>query len=567
MERETDLAQAEETLLRLFPPHPVLVRPTVEEMLDWGPERTIELSGRWHQAVEAAKVDQFNAGYRPPAWGKAKALLDEEGVARLHVLGGNRGSKTTFAAWMVVNAAINNPGTRIMCWAQNEKISNWQQQSAVYNMLPPAYREKKRGEVVKMSYSVANGFTDNNFILENGSHVIFMFYTQFMQDPSCIEGYELGWKGEWKEKSPETNLGCWFDEYLGDPGLMETMEARLTTRDAKCLTTVTPVFQYTEGIRYMIEGAQTVESVVVSEEDFPPDKFPGIAGEVVPLVQKGRRKGDRIFFLHTKTNKFNNFERFRDDLESKSKGFILMKAFGVPSKVSASKFPKFSGSVNVLEELPEGKYTRYHIVDPAGDKPWTMIWVAVDQEGQHFVYREWPSLEQWGPWAEWKDGKWVPGEAATGECCGMGYESYQELFEEEERDEEIFERLIDPRMGSMATPGRSHSTSIIAEMEDLGVNFAPAPGLPEQDGIQRLQELMDYDVLQPVSQINKPKLFMLSCCGNMIKAMSGYDSLPGKADLKHPWKDFVDVLRYMAVSDLDYVIPEEKQQPTVIGGY
>ena len=464
-----------------------------------------------------------------------------------HGIINHNSSKTTASSYLVVNALIENPGTRILCWSQSEKISNMQQQPAVYQMLPPEFRKKQKDAVTKINYSVANGFTDNSFILPNGSACYFWFYTQFQQDPGCIEGVELGWKGEWNEVAPYTNIGNWFDEYLGDPALMNQIEERLSTRDAKGLMTFTPIHQYTETVREILEGAQTLETLPVYTDKTAPEGYepdPEILWEeTIPYIQAPRKSNSRVIYFATRENKFHNYERTKRNLQGKPKQHVKMKVFGVPSKVGTAKFPKFSRAVNVLEpgDIPElGTMTLYHVVDPAGDKPWSMAWIGVDRDGTWFIYREWPDEASWGPWAEWRDGRWQPGEAATGECCGYGYDTYRDLLGELEGTEDLFERIIDPRMGAASTPGKEETTSIIGEMAERGIVFNPAPGLQEAEGIQAIQDLMDYDTLEPVSQLNRPKFYVSSRCGNIIRAIASYDTAPGKVDLKHPWKDFID---------------------------
>jgi len=65
--------------------------------------------------------------------------------------------------------------------------------------------------------------------------------------------------------------------------------------------------------------------------------------------------------------------------------------------------------------------------------------------GTYWVYREWPGVDV-GDWAEWRGGKWVAGDGAKGQ--GYGIKDYVELIRDLEGDEEIMERLIDPRLGA-----------------------------------------------------------------------------------------------------------------------
>ena len=76
------------------------------------------------------------------------------------------------------------------------------------------------------------------------------------------------------------------------------------------------------------------------------------------------------------------------------------------------------------------------------------------------MYREWPGVDV-GDWAEWKGGKWVPGPGAKGQ--GMGIRDYVDLVKELEDGEEIFERLIDPRLGAAKYQAADGASSIIED--------------------------------------------------------------------------------------------------------
>lgn len=554
----------------LFPPHPVLsdIAPTEEDLLsleegyveELGEEAgrvecarvVAQLAAEYQSAIENAKRDPLRGGWVPDEWRKMKGLLDSDDCDELWLFGGNRASKTSFSAWLVVQTLLENPGTFITCWSQNDKASKRVFQPAVYNYLPPELRKKRRDGVAKIVYSIANGFTDGTLILPNRSMIQFMTYNQFIQDPGVIEGYELGWKGDYGEKPAFTNLGNVFDEYLIGPELLETMRARLATRDAVNLIPFTPIHNYTETVRGILEGAQTIEHGEADEED---------GYERIPLIQQPRKSNAKVFYLYTRSNKFNNYGRFCRDLEGKPKAFRFMKKYGIPHRLSMQKFPKFSTAVNVVapERVPSQGITRYHVVDPAGDKNWFMLWVAVDADGAHWIYREWPDQETFGDWAEWRDGKWQPGDACRG--FGYGYEAYAELFRELEGEEVIFERLIDPRMGASTKTGAQGATSIISEMEEYDIDFTPAIGLQESEGIQALQDLMDYDTGRPIDQLNQPRFYISSACGNLIRAMTSYDTPAGAVDLKHPWKDPIDCARYAAISGIDHMDPESLSSP------
>jgi hypothetical protein len=176
-----------------------------------------------------------------------------------------------------------------------------------------------------------------------------------------------------------------------------------------------------------------------------------------------------------------------------------------------------------------------------------MCWIAVDETGTMWVYREWPGVDV-GDWAEWRGGKWMPGEGAKGQ--GFGIRDYVDLIEEMEGEEDIFERLIDPRLGAAKYQVQDGSSSIIEDLNDSGMVCIPAPGLEIDDGLQALIGKMAWDTSKPLDSVNRPHFYISSDCENIIQGLSEYT---GEGGLKEAWKDVIDVLRYAAIAGIDHV--------------
>ena len=442
--------------------------------------------------------------------------------------------KTAWGSFCVVKAAIENPKSIIMCFAQTSEVSVRQQQSAVYQWLPPEYRRKQTGASTYISYTVKNGFTDNSFILPNGSQVIFKTYSQYQNNPTILEGAELGCKDPvWH------NIGCWLDEYLLGEDLIGTLRFRLATRNAKMLVTFTPIDGWTEVIKDYLDKAKTIET---REAEL-------INGELVPYVQRSHNRNASIHYFHTKDNPFGGYDRIKNDLKGRPREEILIRAYGVPVKSQATKFPKFNKEVNVIPQdmVPDKDVTRYCIIDPAGSKNWFICWIAVDATNTYYVYREWPDSTI-GDWAEWKGGKWASGQGAKG--MGYGIKDYVRLILDLEDGEEIYERIIDPRLGAAKYQAQDGSSSIIEDLAENDIVCIPAPGIDIEDGIQALISKMSYDTTKPLDSVNRPRFYVTDECFNIINALSEYT---GDGGLKEAWKDPIDVLRYASVTDIDHV--------------
>lgn len=513
--------------------HELLKPPTDAEMAQMEPGKLAELWEVYHAAIENAERDPYRYGFKLPQWADAEDILREKN--EVLVSGGNRSSKTTWAAHAVVRAAIENHGAVIMCFAQNADVSIRQQQSAIYDALPEEMRKKTLGTEESVSYTRKNGFSKSSLILPGSlSHIIFKTYAQFLNNDTILEGAELG-----SRDSKFLNIGAWCDEYLIGPELLATLRFRLATRNAKMIVTFTPIDGYTEVVRDYTEKCRTVRT---KEAEL-------LGGEKVPYIQHSHNRNAGIIYFHTKDNPFGGYERIAEDLRNRPREEILTRAYGVPTKSASSKFPLFSREANVIQadKVPTKDVTRYMVLDPAGRKNWFMCWIAVDASETYYVYREWPDVNV-GDWAKWHGGKWINGEGAKG--LGYGIRDYVDLIMRYEEGEEIFERLIDPRLGAAKYQTQNGASSIIEDLADAGLVFIPAPGLDIEDGIQAIQTKMAYQRNKPMDSLNRPHFYVSESCQNIIMALQEYT---GDAGPDEAWKDPVDVIRYAAIDGIRYV--------------
>jgi hypothetical protein len=516
--------------------HEILKPPTDEDVALMEPAQLMELWHEYHDVIRKSKEDPYRYGFVLQNWRKANEKLKSHDM--VVVFGGNRSSKTTYGAWQVVDCLMKNPNSLIVCFAQNAELSVLVQQSAVYDQLPQEHRLKSLGTNEYISYTRQNGFTGNSFILPNGSRCLFKTYSQFQNNSTVLEGLELG---SW-EVTDAPNLGAWCDEYLGGPELLNTLMFRLVTRNAKCLLTFTPIDGYTETVRMLMDGAETLESKTA---DLLNDR-------VVPYVQKVKDRDAILVYFHTRDNPFSGYERMAKDLKACSEADILCRAYGIATKSSATKFPRFDVAVNVLphDKMPKAddkKLTRYIIVDPAGSKNWFMLWIAVDETDTWYVYREWPDHSV-GEWGDWKGNKWVPGPGCKG--LGYGLHDYVKLINELETGEDIFERWMDPRLGKATYQSEDGASCLIDELCERGLWFQPAPGLEIEQGIQAIQTKLAWNPKQPQTGINRPHFYVSERCKNLIWALQEYTGEGGREEQP---KDPIDCLRYAATVPIRYL--------------
>jgi hypothetical protein len=504
-----------------------------------GAADVVRLWEAYHEAIKNAEEDPLRYGFECDWWGDADAMLGE-GV-ELFVSGGNRSAKTSYGARTVVKAAMANEGAVMWCFAQDETASIRVQQKAVYDWLPQDMKRTIRSGTGYIKYSLKNGFTGSSLILpETKSIISFHTYTQFLNNPGKFEGYELGsYEPNW------LNIGWWLDEYLQGPDLVNTLRYRLITRNAKGLLTFTPIDGYTQFVGEYLKGAKTLETRPAAL----------LGGRMIAYRQQAVTRDAGILYAFSEYNPFGGYERMAQDMAGKPEAEILVRAYGHPTKMVEGQFPKFSRDVHVLpaerfEWLKDkhAKVTRYMVLDPAPSKPWYMLWIAVDEWGTWWVYREWPDIS-YGDWAEaGANGKSKGGPASK--PLGFGINDYVNLIQELEGKEQIFERLIDPRMGATPRQVKEGSVTMIEQLDEGGLAFVPASGVEEDVGIAILQTLLSYNTSKPVDEANKPQLYISEGCENTIGCILNYTGTEG---YKEAWKDGVDCLRYAAVSEIRYI--------------
>jgi phage terminase large subunit-like protein len=553
-------------------PHPVLKLPTPEQVAAMvarpgGREQLEQLYRQREDAIALMEHDPWRHGWRPDIWQTVEDHLAADTDEAL-VMGGNRSSKSEWAAWHVVNDQLTQPNREWACFHSSHDSSIRQQQSRIYKFIPPEWRNLgKQGKMVNVSYTVKTGFSDQIYILPNGSRTYLFNYSQ---DLRVIEGYE--WDG------------AWCDE-LVPVDFLEAIRFRLITRRGKLLITFTPVEGYSQTVAEYLAGAE-----VATSERAPllPQKelVRGCPAGHMPRELVCRNRSRRVWFFWTSDNPFNPYESLVKKLEGQNEAKIKERAYGWPEKQLGNAFPKFGAPHIVKPERIPQRVTRYRVADPGEAKNWFIKWYAVDEFERVFVYREWPDMQRYGEWAmpcaKNPDGR--PGPAQRTEC-GRGILEYKRLILELEgwvwddalgawdgsQAERIFEAIIDPRMGGAEVPSIDEGTSLIALMEDeqrdrqgrvIGPSMVwrPGPAGAIRDGIQLLNDRLDYDTREPLTIANCPRWYVTEDCLQSIYAYREYTGLGGE---KGAMKDVVDPDRYFAKSGAGYV---DEQLAMVIGG-
>lgn len=517
-------------------PHPVLpVPPTT-----MAPEEWLRAAQLREDLIRREKEDPFRHGYVPPHWKRASELLERD--REILVMGGNRSSKSTWAAREVMKVLAEKPKARAWCFQTTAPNSIEMQQPYLWRYMPLEWKTAKKNQITNISYSQKNGFSENAFVLPNGSQCWFRNYAQ---DVSTIEGGELD--------------VIWCDELVTLEWLA-TMRYRLMDRNGLLIVTFTPVEGYSSTVKDYLTGAKTIEDApaellpIYGEED---GERKIVNYEKVPIIQSCARRKASIFYFHTKNNPWAGWERMKSELMKANREEILCRAYGVPVKRIAGRFPIFHPKIHVIPDsrVPE-KGTRYHFVDPCSGRNWFQNWILLDESNRGFVYREWPGKDYIdgvgyaGAWAE-PDGKKADGRQGPAQkSFGFGLERYKEEIEKLEKGEVIFERWMDSRYGNAATVSKETATTLIEECASIGLNFVATPGTNIDEGIDLINDWLYYDTSKPVDALNQPKLFIAESCVNTIYALQEWTGADGK---NGACKDPIDLLRYFVLSGVTNV--------------
>ena len=525
-----------------FTPHPILDAPSDEEILllaNKDPKLLEDLHRAHEGRIEAATNDPVRYGFDLDGWGRIRNGLKE--YNEVLTLGGNRSGKTTGCAKIVMQSVMENMNGHIVCFSQNADTSVKVQQAAMWEMMPKEFRKKTKSTEGYINFSMQNGFTGSSFIFpDTRTRVDFKTYTQFSNNQTILEGMQFGFPS----KPDHLNMGAWLDEYLGDAALVNTLRFRLATFNSKMILGFTPIDGFTPFISEYCTNAETLETREASL----------LKNRQLPIRQYSPNRDAGIVYLHSDENPFGGYKRLSKDLKGRPEEEILVRAYGVPVKSMTSLLPLFSTEVNVLGDIPnkygmkfpdinDDDYTIYMVMDPAGARNSVAIWAAVNEEGEIYIFDEFPDRDAYGEWAMFGDPKWKRGPASK--KIGYDVQGYTDLFLgiEESHGVEVFERIGDSRYFAREN---ENNDDLFTTFYDHGLVFVPSDGRTQDMGISALDDWFSYNPNASIDEMNKPRCYIHERCGNLIDSLINYNA-NGKAD--EPLKDFFDVIRYLRMAN------------------
>jgi hypothetical protein len=599
------------------------------------PETVVKRVFQRNRLIENETKDPLRWACEPDIWRQidlemCKKRLAMPGlVLEVLVTGGIRAGKTEGATRRVNASFFYTPNSWVVGMHETDITSRSIQQMRVHRFLPPeldtSTGKHKRDKRTKFSYSEATGFTGAEFNIywdcfnedkvkaQCGGRFEFRFYKQ---DLSTLQGMELT---------------CATSDELVPVQTVKTIRERLATRAADTakpeflarirrakemlergetlpvallgavyhsvhIITFTPKEGWSPTVSSFLQGAKKygwVKSELLAGK-------PGVADPRVPRFAQPVERTRLVAYLHTSDNVMKpGYAAVREMLVGKSENEIRLVAHGDVDKSWMSTFSDYDEAWHVRKwkDWPTDA-TVYEICDPAGAKPWVIVWLMVDAAGRRWYTQEWPS-PQWeieghgfpGPWAEPSEtGKHNgdPGPAQRLRLKRWNRARYTRLIWEgrqrilkkleehgvkwqgrfvektllwkereswklEGRFVHVEESWMDSRFAATKTENEDKEVVTLLEAmwdEENCIDFRPAPGDRLVEGDQLIQEALADDV------VGLPKLIVNEECENLRFMFQTY-SLPEHRETTkttdEACKDFRDPVAYAELKGPEHV--------------
>lgn len=251
-------------------------------------------------------------------------------------------------------------------------------------------------------------------------------------------------------------------------------------------------------------------------------------------------------------NPFNTEEAIDQFKSEMSDELAQVRLFGRPRFLSGRVFSEWDPNIHIYDESDfnplEHSFTDGYTastppiimsVDPHPRRPWAIAWIAVLPDNNYYVVRQWPN----GPYHKMKS-------------SNHGFDDYARIIREVEEtfpggSQRVLWREFDPNLSRTPQAMAQGSTTMQKEMAKLGLRFRSDVNDKIYTGHEVLHTLLQYDREEPLSELNKPKLYVEASCSNVIYGFENYswdeyrETEKGlKITPKEEGKDFIDTIRY-----------------------
>lgn len=304
---------------------------------------------------------------------------------------------------------------------------------------------------------------------------------------------------------------------------------------------------------------------------------PGCPPGHLPVVMQPRDARKVALFTWSHWNCFpprslynKHIPKIADKVVGKGKRLALVRLFGYTEQTTNCKLQNFvpdyfpKGHLlhheDVLKRLAAQPHSDYMADDPATARSHAMLWKAVfppelDDREVQIIVNESPGAG---------DGEWVTTDGTMGDgqtvFAQYGIDDYKRLIREIEADLklEVIRRKGDPRAFAteqMQSEGGLTYFELFAR-DDSATDPALAPLCFEPAKVRqtisedlndagKLVDLLACDWDKPIDASNHPHLLISDACANLINCWLSWDGSSKVDGKQNPFKDFVDVSRYI----------------------
>jgi len=206
-------------------------------------------------------------------------------------------------------------------------------------------------------------------------------------------------------------------------------------------------------------------------------------------------------------------------------------------------YPQFNPDIHVLSSFrPPDSWFVGCVVDPHVVRPWFIAYFCVNPRGDVIFFKEHPA-----------------GDFTKIRRDPKSYDEYAEILHRLDADQPATLRLLDPNFGPRRDINRAsglRDESIVSYFARFGIYFHTDLNDDLDFGESRVRQLLAYNEKEPLSDTNRPRLYVTEDCPNIIASLTYYTTatdaegfpIDGKRD--ETYKDGADVVRYVAVSDV-----------------
>lgn len=443
------------------------------------------------------------------------------------LFGGNRSGKSEGGADCTLDVGLNHDALRIWVCGETFQDSIAIQQRKIWSLAPK--RRIKYG-----FYDEVNGFANRKLLFDNGTIITFKSYDQGVE---AFASDDIDFI--WNDEEPPYQI---FVE----------QRMRLIDRNGKMIFTMTSTHGLTELLSDIFEDGDVIEA-----------QHAELVDETLPRVVE--KNGIRFYMLWTTENKHVNQARVVEEAKLLTRQECRSRIYGIPTNLSGKIYPGFNKRVHVVEmdDVPDGRWTLWNVLDPHDRKPWAIGWYAIHHTGTAYQVDEYPN----------RDFNEMLSDDKT-------YDDYAVLIKQKEEDlKEIFgvsvsKRIIDPNFGNKTVQlaerqGGQSKTTPRKELEKRGLKYIDGIDALEA-GHLKVREFLAWK--EKDGQITyQPRFFVVSHCHNTITHLSRYarkDIEGADGDVKDrvapmdKYKDFCDLTRYFCMANPRFIVPQEFKPDT-----